>query len=128
MTEDAVLGDRPVFDGDPLPGVSEHAFSISANYLVPLSSGNEILFHLDGSYRSDFETAFNSGHPNYSDLSGFEVVNAIVNWRSEKLTVGLFANNLTDEEGITGTTYESPPARANVLRPRTYGISLTYDF
>lgn len=128
LTEDAVLGDRPVFDGDPLPGVSEHAFSIFANYLVPLSSGNEILFHLDGSYRSDFETTFNSAHPNYSDLSGFKVVNATVNWRSEKLTVGLFANNLTDEEGITSTTFVSPPARANIMRPRTYGISLTYDF
>ena len=62
LRDNTLLAGVPVSKGDAIPGVSEHAFSIFADYTMPLTNGSKLLFHVDGSYRSDFETDFNPAH------------------------------------------------------------------
>jgi iron complex outermembrane recepter protein len=132
--EDSVdLGGLPVFKGDPLPGVSDHSLSIIADYTLPLRGGSELTFHMDASYRSDFSTAFNPLQPSYAELDGFELVNVSTVWSSGPLSVAAFVNNLTDEEGVTAVSTQRNDAYpqgsfAFVKRPRTYGLSVSYEF
>ncbi|NIB38402.1 TonB-dependent receptor [Pseudomaricurvus alkylphenolicus] len=132
LTDDAVLAGVTAEKGDGIPGVSKQGISLFADYTLPLSD-SEIIFHADASYRSDFETSFNSSFGNYAKLDGYEVVNVAVNWITEKFTVGGYINNLTNEEGVTATSTELAGALAEsgfayVMRPRTLGISATYRF
>ena len=133
LRDSTVLADTPVFKGDALPGVSKHAFSIFADYTMPLTNGSKLLFHADGSYRTDFETMFNSSHANYAKLDGFEVINLALNWSMDKYNVGLYVNNLTNEEGMTATTTQfvdvlPSTAAGFLMRTRTIGISGSYRF
>ena len=133
LTEDSAFNAVPVFKGDAIPGSSENAFTIAADYTLPLSNGNAMLFHIDGSYRSDFETTYNSGHDNYAKLDGYDVLNLAINWQSETWSIGLFGNNLTDEEGVTATqtgrmSLTPWSGLAWLMRPRTIGVKLSKDF
>ena len=133
ILEDAAFDAIPVFAGDAIPGNSENAFTIVADYTLPLSSGNELLFHFDGSWRSDFETSYNPAHDNYAALDGYEVLNLAINWRSETWTVGLFGNNLSNQEGVTATqtgriSFAPWAGLAWLMRPRTIGLTVSKDF
>ncbi len=129
--EDTVdLAGLPAFSGDSLPGVSEHSLSVFADYTLPLSGGSNVVFHIDASYRSDFETTFNASQPSYAELDGFELVNTSATWNVDQFSVVAFINNLTDEEGVTAvyTAYYPETAFAFIKRPSTYGLTITYDF
>ena len=133
LRDNTLLADVPVSKGDAIPGVSEHAFSIFADYTMPLTNGSKLLFHVDGSYRSDFETSFNPAHLSYAKLDGFEVINLALNWSMDKFVVGLYVNNLTNEEGVAAVSTQQaadflPSAWAFLMRTRTIGISGSYRF
>ena len=130
ITEDSPTG---AFDGDPLAGVSEHTVSLMLDYFQPLANMGELHWHLDGSYRSDFATGFNSSIDNFAELDGFDVWNASLTWNTEKYSLGAFVKNITDEEGVTAVVnsrHATSPfdSRANTRRPRTYGIQGTIRF
>ena len=133
LSEDAAFDAIPVFKGDRIPGNSENTFSLSADYTAPLSGGNQLVFHIDASYRSDFQTMYNSLHDNFAELDGYEVINLAVNWQSEDWSVGLFGNNLTNVEGAnatqSGRISEAPwSGLAWIMRPRTIGLTVSKDF
>lgn len=116
-------------DGDPLPGVPDVQASVNFDYYQALKNGSNLRYNLNASYRSSAETNFNAGFGNYADLSGFTKVNASVTWEGEKVSVTAFANNLTDEAGLTGVQN----GRAGyshigfIGRPRTIGLRLNYE-
>ena len=123
----------PVSEGDAIPGVPKHAFSVFANYTMPLTNGSELLFHADGSYRTEFETTYNPGFVSHAILDGYEVINLVVNWKMDKYVVGLYINNLTNVEAVTAVSTQQAAADpssswAYVMRPRTIGISGSYRF
>ena len=122
----------PVFSGDALPGVSEHSASIAVDFLLPLESG-ALTLHADASYRSGFETTFNPLHANYADLDGFELMNLAAIYDTDRYSVSLFVNNLTDEEGVTGVLNVRDAAwpqasLAFLRRPRTIGLKASFRF
>jgi len=64
-------------------------------------------------------------------LDGFSIWNLGVNWELDGYSVGLFVNNATNEEGMTGVSGIERPVfsqRAALTRPRSYGVSFSYNF
>lgn len=119
--------------GDDLPGVPRHTAMIAFNYLQPLPFG-ELLFHLDGAYRSGITTALNDLSSNYWELDGYDTWNASVTWRNETFRAGLFVSNITDELGISSlevgndTTGTQPGSMFFTQTPRTIGITAGMSF
>lgn len=136
LTKDTDLngdGTADAFDGDKLAGVSDHTFSIIADYMQPAGDWGEVHYHADMSYRSDFQTTFNVNSRNFAALDGFVIINAGVTLNRDNYSIGAFVRNLTDEEGVTGVINNrdatSPfDSRAFFRRPRTYGIQGTIRF
>ena len=142
LTEDFVLA-RPFgrdprigLDGDDLPGVPEHQASVAFNLFQPLDGGGEMHYYLNGSYRSKVKTALNAGgagnagFQDFAELDGYGLWNMGANWISDSWTVGIFVNNLGNEEGMTGVRTGDPnfSHRGYITRPRSYGVSLSYTF
>lgn len=116
--------------GDRLPGVPEHQASLAVNYYQPTENG-QLNYYLNGSYRGDVDSNFNASFGNYANLDGFSIWNLGVNWDMDKYTVGVFVNNASNEEGMTGVSGIERPAfahRAALTRPRSYGVSFSYNF
>jgi outer membrane receptor protein involved in Fe transport len=117
-------------DGDPLPGVPKRQASLALNYYQPIENG-QANYYLNGSYRSEVDTTFNSDFSDYANLDGFSIWNLGVNWELDGYSVGLFVNNATNEEGMTGVSGIERPVfsqRAALTRPRSYGVSFSYNF
>lgn len=128
------------FKGDPLPGVPEHSFSASVDYLQPLSTigdGNwSILWYLDTSYRSEAQSTFNE-----QEAFGrfFYEIDSINMWNARVMldggsgwAVDLTVRNLTDELGRTGGATEKTDssfwATQYVARPRTVTLGFHYSW
>ena len=60
----------------------------------------------------------------------YGVVNASIGYRSpdEKLRVSLWGNNLTDEDYFAIANINVLGTFGNFAPPRTYGVTLSYDF
>jgi outer membrane receptor protein involved in Fe transport len=137
LTEDTQI--RSGFNGlkgDSLPGVPKHTAMVAMNYTQPLAAGaSQILYHLDGSYRSSANTALNETARNFYKLPGFETWNASVTWSNDTYKLGLFVNNITDELGATAvdiandTTPSSRPGSLLFTQtPRTIGLNAGVKF
>jgi outer membrane receptor protein involved in Fe transport len=121
-------------DGNRLPGSAEHQAFVSANYRIPLR-GSEIVLHTDASYRGDILSNFRPipGVPSmsFARFDAFTVWNASASWESGRYRVTLFGENLGNERGESSvTTSDFFGARDQgwgVVRPRTFGVRLTYQ-
>lgn len=138
LTDDFYLGEGFVgYDGNHLPGVPVNSANGSLSYTQPLQlmGYSEVIYRVDGNYRSHTKTALNDESSNYAQLSGFATWNASVDWSNGAFRAGVFVHNITDEDGVTAVDYQddtSPPSRPGSLRfiqrPRTVGISMGYSF
>ncbi|MEP4148876.1 MAG: TonB-dependent receptor [Halioglobus sp.] len=127
--------------GDLLADVPEWTYNISLDWTIPTKSG-EVFTVLSYSYVD--ETLELAGQPD-DDLSGngiisgnvkpdYEIVDLRVGYTSDgDWEAVLFVDNLTDEEAIY--TYSDVlafniPAYDRTVRnrPRTYGLSISYNF
>lgn len=119
-----------IVKGDPMPGVPEHMATWSADFNQPLNGGAELRFNVNGSYRSSAANYPNAGFGNFVILPGYDLWNASLAWSRNRLRVGVFGSNLTDEEAMSGVllrraTFDD---RAWVGRPRSYGLFMNYSF
>ena len=120
---DFVRGEFAGFDGDRLPGVPRNQVTLALDHTQPLGH-IQLLYHLDGSYRSavtttindalaqaDGEIVHNAAEANYHELSGFTVLNASVGVQLAQLLARLYVNNMTNQQGITAWTthFGDPP-------------------
>jgi outer membrane receptor protein involved in Fe transport len=124
------------FKGDSLPGVSKHQLSGTLDYIVPVGSrGWSIDFHLNGSYRSSANSAFNRvtqfGKTFYK-IEGFSIFDASITLDSNAAwSLTAFVDNIGDEKGVTGGL-PAPVMGAQqqyyfVTPPRTFGLRATYQ-
>ncbi|MEJ2171760.1 MAG: TonB-dependent receptor [Woeseiaceae bacterium] len=121
--------------GDPLPGVPEHTATVALDYVQPLSNGNRTLnYHLNGAYRSDSQSQFNPDVAfgrQYFETEAFTILDASLTLDAGNWAVGLFIDNITDEDGITGGLPRSTAgARGEyfyVTRPRTIGLAVRFS-
>lgn len=137
----ALLGLPPidffsVNEGDALPGVPKHTMTIAIDYLQPLkSNGWMINYHLNGSYRSKADSQFNpqvAAGRTFYELESFSIWDASVTLNADKWSVGVFVNNIGDEDGITGGVpggaFSARGAGFNVATPRNVGLSFNYRY
>lgn len=123
-----------VNDGDPLPGVPEHTAVLTLDYAQPLASKDwHINYHVNGSYRSDAQSQFNPDVAfgrQFFETEAYSIWDASVTLDTGNWSVGLFANNLFDEDGITGgLPAGTASGRAQyfyVTRPRNIGLAVSY--
>jgi len=127
--------------GQRLPGTSEHVFSFSANYSNTLASGLILDANVGAYYQSD---SVNSIQDNYlqQEFDGFGLLNASVALTSETWVLSVYAKNLTDEEGVTGSypasytgtdtgvfeNYYGNNQKEYITNPRTLGVNFSYNF
>ena len=128
---------QETFDGDPLPGVPEHSVTIGLDYVQPLKFANgwTLNYQVDGSFRDETQSTFNSTSQSgrdYYEMDSFWVWNASLTLNGGNWDAGFFIRNLGNEEGITGgSPYTSLGFRGevfNVVRPRTFGLSVSYRY
>lgn len=104
----------------------KHTVSARATYTVPLAEGD---LSFTGSYY------YNSGsYPDPDNVifsKSYNLVNASVQWRSSGLSLRGFLNNITNAtvenlDGLQASNFGVH--RVSYAAPRTYGISVGYEF
>lgn len=134
LTEDQPLlpGASPAvitgMDGDELPNVPELQLYFSANYGVSLFDMPLALIG-DITYRDNSNTEFRPDSPFNIELDSFTIVNLYANLElSDKVTVGLYVKNATDEVAVyDGIGTFQDPAAIVAARPITYGASVRWQ-
>jgi len=124
----------PELVGTQVNGVPELKYSLSTDYLIPVSSG-EIALHAD--YTWEDETTSTSSEGNTSPrLSDWNVGNLSVSYTPNggQWEASTWVNNVADSEywlSIGSATASTSPAGSMVrlpARPRMIGLTFTYFF
>lgn len=126
-------------DGDELPNVPKHSANISISYIQSVFDGAELIYHLNGSYLDEVQTALNPSNGDFAEVASSSNWDASISYSTEQWVVGLFINNLTNEHALSNTrgagTYTSPlnpesgrDLYSYVNRPRTIGLNFSYKF
>jgi len=135
LTEDAdpiLVGGR---DGDRLPYTPKTSYSANADYEWPLADGRSAYLGASFSHLDDVPAAFSAayvaefGGQRY--LPAYDMVDLRAGWDFGKVTVELFGRNLTNDEGKTSDAGGNTPNGAistGVIRPRSYGMTVTAEF
>ncbi len=122
LTEDAPgLGSS----GDRLPGSPEFQASlgVQADFDV---AGRPMFARADIAHVGEYYNNLQEEGPNAGD---FTTVNLRIGADiTDHISVDIFAQNLTNEEGVTWIETEIGDGRANYIRPRTVGIELRARF
>lgn len=133
--KDFIWPDGTDHTSDPLARAPEHIYSVSARYTLPLdASVGDISLQASYWHTSEYNPQDNVDAGNPVMMPAYGLVNARADWKSvfgSSFDVGLFADNLTDEEyqepvfGLysqIGFTSRTPGA------PRMFGIDVRYSF
>lgn len=110
------------FDGDRLPGSPRVNGTIGLRYDFPLA-GHDAFVRTDVGYVGEYYYDLLQSSPRLGDYTtiGFRTGLAFSN-----LNVELFGQNLTNKYAVTW--FNPGVGVGNVLRPRTIGLRLRYDF
>ncbi|WP_026244719.1 TonB-dependent receptor [Dasania marina] len=126
--------------GEQLPGTARNILSASADYSQLLDSGINWTSRLHVYYQSASRNSIGSDPRFDIDFDGFQLWNASTQLIADSWTATLFAKNLTNEEGVTGTLSEGymgtepsqnflgNSSKDYIVLPRTLGVALTYSF
>lgn len=128
--------------GENLPGIPKWSASIRANYNFNVNSSIDGFFGGGLRYIGDRDTGFEGGiGKNGSEinplienfvLESHTIADLNLGIRTESLTATLFATNLLDEYAFSGGSARPAAgfirATANVIEPRTMGVTIKYDY
>ncbi len=117
------------WSGNRLPRSAEHSGSINTTYTLGLSGGSAMDFSAVWSYQSDFFFS-PSNHPGTLEPS-YNLLDASVTWRSngDRWNVSVWGRNLTDEEFRLNSIISNIAGTVDLWNlPRTYGLTVTYNF
>lgn len=112
-------------DGNQIPFASKLTFSLAANYTVPLAGGE---------LQATGNVYYNSGvffePDNFLKQDRYALLGGALKWKSaEGLSVGIFGKNLTDRRVIAfAATQGGGNQTVSYSEPRTYGVTLGYEF
>ncbi len=121
-----------VNDGDRLQQVPEWTVSSTVDYARPISDAYEGFFRADFAHVGEsISRVVDSGNPRLRP--GYEILNARLGFRSDQYSVGVFVNNLLDEDAVFAdnrTLAAEVGGRPRVVRnrPRTFGVDLRARF
>lgn len=138
LTDQVTITTGVLQDGDPLPFVSKNQVTLSLDYSMPVMTDKELRWHLDGNYRSDFQSEPNNNlvPANQVMFDGYSLLNAHVSLAADAWTAQLFIKNLSNESGLGAALIRNAEAaptaefgrRGWVTRPRSVGVRFTYIF
>jgi outer membrane receptor protein involved in Fe transport len=119
--------------GARTPGSPENTFTLSGSYYWTLNDNRQLVFHANGSYRSDVVRNLASDLSDVYIIDAFAVVDTSLALETDRWSAQLFVNNIFNEEGITAVAGNTPDIvdrnRAFFLgRPRTVGLRMTYNW
>ena len=125
------VADISVYDGNQLPGSPRSQWSLSIDYEQAFNSAV-----VDASFGvnriGEVNTALNPEFYNYQTLDGFTTANARIGVTLRNWRVGAFVNNIENTRGITGARSDEWHGEQGqfdyVSRPRTIGLSVTYQY
>ncbi|RIV84997.1 TonB-dependent receptor [Aurantiacibacter zhengii] len=136
LTADTQIGG---FDGDRLPFTPEFSAALIADYNWEVSSGVEA--SVGGSLRhvseqsASFDEAFRTANGRQRLVDGYDVVDLRAGVDFGQVALDFYVKNLGNSQGRTSTTaidvfggfplYPGGAIATGVLRPRTFGVSLT---
>jgi len=131
----------PGRDGDRLPFTPPYSVSVNSDYGWDV--GGDVRASIGGSLRflskqsADFDNVFRAANGRQRQVPSYAVVDLRAGLDFGRFGVEAFARNLTDEEGKTSVaalTANGLPVQpggaigTGVIRPRSYGLSLTAGF
>ena len=131
-------GAGDAYAGDRLPGSSKHAGSITAAYTVPMTDETELDLMWSTAARSN--TYSTTGLRGYGEaIPGYSTSRASITYKTPKLEVSLFVNNVFDKYAVSSVSNDYTLARSNdgvlirsygygVIQPRTMGAELRGHF
>lgn len=128
--------------GSDLPGAPSNTFSVNVDNTWTVNANLSFVGALNAYYQSDSENFINQASAVNESFSSFWLLGATASLVAENWTATLYARNLTDEEGTTGSfaatnwsydtgTFENWYGNGNrqfIVQPRTIGLRLSYRF
>lgn len=120
-----------IYKNDVLPGAPDTQWNLALDYNQSFESV-DVDASISTHYFGEVYTAVNDGFYNYRKLDGYNTADVsagvtLRNWR-----LGAFINNISNTRGITGTRstewYGEQGKFEYVTRPRTVGLSVTYQY
>jgi outer membrane receptor protein involved in Fe transport len=133
--------------GNSLPFTPELSYRLGLDYTLPMNGGGEFFAGLSASGQSESDAVFNgddiqlpadriaagtakSIETNYFSIDSYWVADARVGYRfpGEKWTVMAWGKNITDEYYYTSVLAASENGARVSGRPRTYGLSIAYEY
>ena len=135
LTEDTdllLVGGRK---GDQLPYTPKISYTASADYDWTLSGDKSAYFGASYTHLDDVPAAFDpaflaeTGGQRY--LPSYDMLDLRAGWDLGDLSIELYGRNLTNDEGKTSDATSNTPNGAiatGVIRPRTFGVTVTVEF
>jgi iron complex outermembrane recepter protein len=131
-TDELLVGGR---EGDRLPYTPKTSYSVSADYDWPLGGEQSAYFGVSFSHLSEVPAAFDPAFVAENDrqrfLPAYDILDVRAGWDFGKVSLELFGRNLTDDDGKTSDATGNTPNGAiatGVIRPRSYGVTVTAEF
>ena len=132
------------YAGDRLPNVPDESLNLSADYTWPLANSLALRFYssyqyvgrsqnLLSPYLADKVTGAvtTTADPGFAYMAGYSVIDGRVSLQSDRWTLALYANNLTNKRGESNVLWDSPftPGRYTYyVMPRVIGMSASFRF
>jgi outer membrane receptor for ferrienterochelin and colicin len=121
----ASLDPQIVLVGDPIDNIPKYSYSINADFDFNWSSSTAGFAHINFNRQGPSTVTNRSFTPLILESSDLNLLNAQIGAEWQQLTVRVFGRNLTNELRAINQSLFSELTQN---RPRTLGVSFTYDF
>jgi outer membrane receptor protein involved in Fe transport len=116
--------------GDRVPDIPRTSGMVAAAYRFPLGAALDGMVRLDGTYVGGSDSLFRGTFNTYKESYTTVNLRTGVESADGRWDAYLYVQNLTDEVALNQYTRSSTPPyeSATSLRPRTYGVTVSYNF
>jgi iron complex outermembrane receptor protein len=112
--------------GNKIPYAPSFTGNVGVDYRMPLANGSQVGANVNTYYNEGYVT--DPGHTLEQDA--FELVNASLRWTnsSENLSATIWGRNLSDSQPASELSYANTGTVRLTYAPRTYGMTIDYQF
>lgn len=118
-------------NGNPLPMAPEISFNWLAEYNLGLGGGGDLIFQVDGDWRSQFSFSATGADEANERSDGYGLLNASLKWKDPNghYVIEGFIDNVLDEIYLSFNSNVFADNAAGAWgKPRTWGIRVQADF
>ena len=115
--------------GDRLVYVPDWSFSVGATYTHAIAAQMEAFYHADYQYSGDMTFNYDPSVPDLYQRDAFGTGSLRAGLKKNQWQVAAFVDNVSDERPALGSLrFLTSGTLTYTLRPRTYGVNLSYEF